>query len=129
MVELFMGVPLALQQSMQTAGQAVPAEIKANALIDTGATLTVVKAGILSPLNLHPVGSVPIATVGTPTQGLLYNVRVSVRLGTASFNTHLEVLESSLEGQNDIECLLGRDMLRKAVFTYIGEGNCFSLSF
>ena len=38
------------------------------------------------------------------------------------------VLEALLQGQN-IQCLIGRDVLAQAVLVYIGYTNLFSLSF
>lgn len=38
------------------------------------------------------------------------------------------VLEAPLQGQN-IDCLIGRDVLSQGVFVYIGYTNLFSLSF
>lgn len=95
-------------------------------MIDTGATGSVVRQGLLSPLGLNPVG---VAYINTPSSTNVLCYEYSVRLLFAN-NVLVEttVIEAPLQGQH-IQCLIGRDILAHGVLVYIGYSNLFSLSF
>lgn len=118
-------------QVMQKAGVEVPLPIKISALIDTGASRSVIRSGLPQSLGLFPVGTQLINTPSSqnfpcdryllrlmffPTAGLMVPVTFD-----ALFT------EAPLKSQN-IQRLLGRDFLARAVFTYIGPTNTFVLS-
>ena len=118
-------------QATIDAGGAVPAPIKMSAQIDTGASRSVIQTGIAQKLGLRPVGVKFVHTASAlnfrceryslrvtylPTSGLMVPV---------TFNATFT--EAPLRGKN-FQCLIGRDFLAKAVFTYIGPTNSFVLS-
>lgn len=106
--------------------QARPAE--GLALVDTGAACTVIQRGIPEKLGLGPVGQEMVSTASNrevPCDqydvDLLF-LEQNVLLG------NLVVIEAPIILQ-PIICLIGRDVLSKAVFVYIGHDNSFTLAF
>jgi hypothetical protein len=130
-IEVEISPSASAMQAMQTAGIAAPSPIKISALIDTGASQSVIQCGLPQKLALFPVGTQLVNTPSShnfpcdqyllrlmffPTAGLMVPVTFD-----AVFT------EAPLKGQK-IQCLLGRDFLANAVFTYIGPTNTFVLS-
>ena len=108
-------------------GEPVPAPIDATALIDTGASGTCIKPEIVKNLGLVPRGVVQIATPSSKAHPC--NVfDVSLHFPHGVVVSTLQVIEAPLEGQN-IQCLIGRDVLCQGILIYSGYTNTFSLSF
>ena len=124
-VPVLIAVSEAAELSMREAGQPIPAPIQINALFDTGASGSAIKAGEIAPLGLQPMG---IRNINTPSSINVpcpeYAVRVIL---PNSIVLAVTVIETPLEGQN-IEGLLGRDVIAQAVFIYIGYTGTFSFS-
>ncbi len=125
-VELRVAVGRAVESALQAAGATIPTPVPALAMIDTGASGSVLRQGLPAELRLNPVG---LTYINTPSSRNIPCYEYLVRLmfpnnvlweGTA--------LEAALEGQN-IQCLIGRDVLAHGVLVYIGYTNQFSLSF
>ena len=96
------------------------------AMIDTGATSSVIRQGLAAQLGLNPVG---VTYITTPSSTNVPCPEYLVRFvfpNNVLFET--TVLEAPLQSQN-IQCFIGRDVLAHAVLIYIGYGNPFSLSF
>jgi hypothetical protein len=62
---IVVGVSQPRQQTLAAAGQAVPASVVAQVLIDTGASCSCIDAGILTALGIPPSGSVLVRTPST----------------------------------------------------------------
>jgi len=97
------------------------------AMIDTGATGTVISKGLASTLDINPVGTTLINTPShTNVNCYQYDVQLvfpnNVNIAT------IVVTEASLQGQH-IQCLIGRDILKYGVLIYNGYDNSFTLSF
>lgn len=127
LVSLQIVPPQALVQALQASGDPVPQPISATALIDTGASQTSIETGTAAKLGLQPTGIVNVNTPNSTnvaceayTVGLIFPNGVGI--------DGITVIELPLQGQN-IECLLGRDVLSQAVLTYVGFSNTFTLSF
>jgi predicted aspartyl protease len=106
------------------AGSASPAV--ADALVDTGATVTVVANQRLKQLRLSPIGT---ALVHTPSSSNVVCYKYLVRLVLPNdVSVETVAIGTPLRGQH-IQCLIGRDVLRNAVFVYTGNTNTFTLSF
>jgi len=95
-------------------------------MIDTGASGSVIQRGLATQLALNPIG---LTYISTPSSTNVACYEYAVRLVFPN-NVFVEatVLEAPLQGQN-IQCLIGRDVLAHSVLVYIGYGNLFSLSF
>jgi hypothetical protein len=120
------------QQAIQKAGTPVSSPVKIVALIDTGASISVIQQGLAQQLAVHPVG---IQHITTPSSQAVpchqYALQLTLQAtggikGTVAFDALFT--EAPLLGQN-IQCLLGRDFLAHGVFMYTGPTNSFVLSF
>jgi hypothetical protein len=125
-IDLQLTVGAAAEAVLRKAGDPIPAPVSARAMIDTGASHTVIQQNLATQLGLQPVGT---TYINTPASTNVPCPRYRVRLLFPQ-NTLFEVtaLATPLQGQH-IQCLIGRDVLARAVFVYIGDNNLFSLSF
>lgn len=121
----------ALIAMQKVPGAQPPSLLTVSAMIDTGASCSVIKEGIPKQLGLHPVG---FYLVNTPTSHnakcFSYAVQL-VLLANAGIQfpvtLSVVVIEAPLQGQN-IQCLLGRDFLKHGIFIYSGPDESFSFS-
>ena len=96
------------------------------ALIDTGASGTLIESSAIKRLGLDRIRTVLLTMPSTTKPLVRYQYRVRVVLSkTIAFETN--VVEGALVGQ-DIECLIGRDILDEVVFTYDGPNSRFSIN-
>lgn len=127
LVSLQIAQPRALIKALQDKGEKVPPPIRATALIDTGASQTSLQTGTAAKLGLKPVGVVSVNTPNsTNVQCEAYAVGLVFPNGVGIDG--ITVIELPLTGQN-IECLIGRDVLSQAVLVYVGYTNTFTISF
>lgn len=123
------GVTISLAQAEHDArvhaGQVVPAPVSATALIDTGANLTEVRNGLLDGLGMRPVGT---AVVFTPTDSNVECPTYAVRLTLPHGFLDTIVIETEMHGQQ-IDMLIGRDVLQACLFIYEGTSGQFTLAF
>jgi predicted aspartyl protease len=125
-VEVRLAVGTIIEEVLQRTGQSIPVPVQALAMIDTGATGTVVREDIVNQLNLNPVG---ITLINTPSSTNVQCYEYLMRLLFPN-NVIVEsvVIAAPLHGQH-IQCLIGRDVLRHGVFIYTGYMDAFTLSF
>lgn len=125
-VDVQIAVNKEVETGLREAGQTVPAPYVALAMIDTGASLTVIREGLAQDLGLQPTG---VRRVHTPSD---MNVRCHEYVVRLLFPNdimfEIDVVEAPLKGQH-IDCLVGRDLLARGVLIYIGPDNLFTLSF
>lgn len=114
---------------IQTTGATASAAkaIKVLAMIDTGASGTVISRGLAALLEINPVGT---TLINTPSSTDVSCLQFDVQL---IFPNHvivqsIVVTEAPLQGQH-IQCLIGRDVLQHGVLIYTGYDNSFTLSF
>jgi predicted aspartyl protease len=116
----------AVEDVVVRAGGTPPAPVAAVAMIDTGATGTVINPAIVQQLGLQPVGS---CTINTPSQANVPCFEYLIRLVMPnSVTVETVAIGAPLHGQH-IQCLIGRDVLQHAVFIYTGYNNTFTLAF
>ena len=125
-IDIHVGVGMAQEAALRTAGDPVPSPFPIAALIDTGASHTVLQQGLASRIGAPPVST---STFHTASHANVLCSRFKVQL----YFPHAVVLEATvvempLQGQ-PIQCLIGRDILAHAVLVYLGERNLFSISF
>jgi hypothetical protein len=120
------GISARREAALRAAGDTVPPPIAITALLDTGANGTIIQQNLAVRLGIQPIG---VTTYSTASSPVMLCPRYTVRL----FFPHnvvfrATVSEAPLPGQQ-IQCLIGRDILARAVLVYLGESNLFSLSF
>lgn len=126
-----MGVSEPRKNALLTAGQPVPSTVIARLLVDTGASGTNIDQTIIQKLQLQPRGSVPVntpSTGATPHVASVYDVSLAIRIGqmVRGFSA-TPVISSNFAAQN-IDGLLGRDVLAHALFHYDGQSKSFTFA-
>ncbi len=101
--------------------------VRVLAMIDTGATGTVISRGLADQLGINPVGTTLINTP-SHTNVNCHQFDVQIVFPNNVGMQSIVVTEASLQGQH-IQCLIGRDVLRHGVLIYTGYDNSFTLSF
>lgn len=134
LLTVMVGISVPRQQAMAAAGLTLPLPVRAQMLIDTGASHTSLCKTIIQALSLTPTGSIPILTPSTgtiPHQVSTYDVLLAV-MGVTPQDVHLlptwSVSECDFTGQG-ISGLIGRDILARGRLTYSGPDATYFLSF
>ncbi|WP_155518296.1 hypothetical protein [Ralstonia solanacearum] len=103
-------------------------------MIDTGASCTVVDAGLVAPLGLTPTGQMSAhtpSTNGVPHRCNQYDVQLIIPSGTGQppfWIQAIAVMETNLAA-GGISGLIGRDVLSRCVLVYSGSSNLYILSY
>lgn len=123
-VDISIGIPMALKQSLMEGGEGTPDPIRARALIDTGSTCSVINAKTVKRLGLHPVG-LQTAITGNNDVIKCHTYRCCFKVGK---NIPVEVTTICTKlDSDDFDCLIGLDILDRGLFVYNGKENTFSL--
>ncbi len=134
LVHVGVGVTRARAAALESAKQTVPDIQVANALIDTGASITALDHSIIRQLRLSPTGTTsvhtPSTTGGNPDTKLLYDVTIILYHAQHQYimDRAVPVTECALKHQG-IDVLLGTDILKDCLMIYDGCANTFILSF
>jgi len=126
LVDMRVWIGTALEQAVTKASAKIPDPVPAKAMIDTGATGSVIQPALVRQLALQPVG---VVNISTPSSASVLCYQYNVRFIFPN-NVIVEAIavEAPLQGQQ-IQCLVGRDVLAHAVLVYTGYINQFTLSF
>jgi predicted aspartyl protease len=126
LVEMRIWVGTPVENAIKKSEAKLPEAVPVKAMIDTGATGSVVHPEIAKNLGLMPVG---VVYINTPSSENIPCYQYMVRLIFPN-NVIVEAIavEAPLKGQQ-IQCLVGRDVLAHGVFVYTGYINQFTLSF
>jgi len=125
-VEVRLAVGLIIEEVLRRSNENIPTPVPVLAMIDTGATGTVVREDFVRQLGLKPVGITQINTPSsTNVQCYEYLIRI---LFPNNVIVETVAIAAPLQGQH-IQCLIGRDVLRHGVFIYTGYIDSFTLSF
>jgi hypothetical protein len=106
----------------------IPPAVVVTAMIDTGAAGSVVNPQVIKLLNLSPVGTALIVTPSTLDPLTCDMFSVDLHFPNAVTVADSVVICAPLALQN-IQCLIGRDILKSCVLVYVGHLNQFTLSF
>ena len=132
-VDILVGVSDPRQAALTKGGQRLPKPGAVRALIDTGASCTVVDTSIIRALSLPRRGTMQIhtpSTDGTAHTTNQYDVSLIFELPNRLVwkLAALPVIEANFSAQG-IHALIGRDVLQHALFTYNGPAEIFLLGF
>lgn len=125
-IEVKLAISSELNKVLSDRGENPQEPVEVTALVDTGATGTVIRKDIPEKLGIQPVG---VAYISTPSDT---NVPCSQYLVRVVFPNNVIAntiaIAADLEDQI-IQCLIGRDVLAHSVMVYTGFTNTFTLSF
>jgi hypothetical protein len=124
-LDVEISVPASVIEYYTSRGQAPPQKQMARALIDTGASISGLKPSLAQAAGLIQTSSVGISgVVGTQTRPV-YIAAIHLPEYNINFDT-MDVAGVDLP-QQDVDVLLGRDILRHLVFTFQGKFGTFTL--
>ena len=127
-LQVSVGPSRELIATLSALGQTIAAPSTVEALIDTGAQTTVINPETVRRLAIRPVGVVQINTPSTTAPLLCNRFHINVYLSESFAVENVFAIEAPMGGL-PYQCLIGRDILRRASFNYVGSANQFTLTF
>jgi hypothetical protein len=126
-VGVLIEIPEALAKLLAEAGKPAPTPVSGMALIETGATSSVVDAAVVAALGVNPVGTARVGTAGGPATQPVYPIHIQLQgIGlTISFG---RVTGAPLR-EMGLVALLGRDMLSRMILYYDGPNSEYTLAY
>lgn len=124
-LEVEISVPDSVAAAMKAQGQTVPPPQRARGLIDTGASISGIKPAIASAAQLTQTSSVTISGVVGSEQRPIYAAAISLPEYGVSLDA-IDIAGVDLP-QQDINVLIGRDVLQRLTLIYQGKAGAFNL--
>jgi predicted aspartyl protease len=133
-IDVTIGVSHPREMQLRAAQQAVPLPIKVRALIDTGASCSLITQTIVNKLRIPVRGTTPMhtpSTDGTAQDACVYDVSFVIDLTDQQARRYasLFVIGRNVMIQPGVEALIGRDILQHGIFNYNGTAKIFLLGF
>ncbi len=134
-IDLLVGVSQNRQRRLESMSCEVPATIPVRAVIDTGSFITGFMPAIFDSLAITPFDTTLVVTPSTepdkPFECGLYDVSITLVSGTTlEYLPSVHVIASAdFHQKEEIQGLIGRDILDRCVFSYYGPSKMFSLAF
>ena len=116
---------LAVQELLQESGEEVPS-VTLTALVDTGASGTLVQSAVFSQIGIEPFSFAYLRTPSTNEPILCGRYRVRIVLSEA-LAFEVDAVNGALTGQN-LQCLIGRDILQFVKLAYDGPRSRFTIT-
>ncbi len=126
LIEVLFLISAELEEKYREDKKEIPEPVKVKALIDTGASMCVIQENIPKKLGLEPVGAIKISTPSSKDYEC-YQYFMRMTIPSHSLTYQGVFIASPLQGQ-EINCLIGRDLLSHGILIYIGNSNLFTLS-
>ncbi len=120
LVQVMITYPTIIAETFQKQNQQIPA-ITVQALIDTGASSTVISPKVASALNLKQTGTQKVSSVQDEQERPVYFGRVNFPWG---MGMDAPLVECPIRGDY-FECLIGRDVLQHWHFSYNGPDGSY----
>jgi predicted aspartyl protease len=99
------------------------------ALVDTGASATVVDEAALRALGVQPVGVTRVQTPSGSEEQLVYPAELAFPGNNLPRTTFAMVIGSPHLAVQGLLALIGRDVLQRALLIYNGPSGVFTLAF
>lgn len=96
-------------------------------MIDTGASITGIRDSVASAAGLVATDSVQVGGVAGTQTSAIYGAKLAIPKYNINFDA-VQIAGFQLPGQQDIDGLLGRDLLQKMLLTYSGLDGTFNLA-
>jgi len=126
---LYSGALVAVKLGAPEAVKSDAPPIDALAEINTSSIVTIIQEGIATSLGLKSIGKLHVPIPLRPAyEADTYLLRIQFAEAHAIETRAIEV-PYMLGHKVRVKCLIGRDVLKQAVFTYNGLANTFSLKF
>jgi hypothetical protein len=133
-IDVLIGVSQTRRQLLLRKQFPVPSTVHVRALIDTGASVSGFAPRVFTALDLTPVAKQFVLTPSTksnePCLCDFYDVSLSVVAGGQAHpfpNCRVMAADCWLAGEG-FEALIGRDILNRCTFLYIGQDAAFTLA-
>jgi hypothetical protein len=134
-VDVLIGVSPNREAACRRVGFPVPPRVALRAVIDTGSYVTGLTPAAFRALGIQPFRYVPVRTPstrpGSPHLCDQYDVSLALLAGGSvySFGSDHAIASDDFTPQEDVQGILGRDVLDRCVFTYYGPHRYFTLAF
>lgn len=117
-IEVIISLPRDLIQVLKQQNGKIPSSIRAMAMIDTGATYCVVNPEIIRHLKLNPIDSI-YANTTSSVNVKCFRYKAAINFPADFAVETSNIIEMPLKNQH-IQCLIGRDVLKRGVLIYNG---------
>ncbi len=132
-VSLTVGVSRDRKEALVRVGFPVPAEVQLRAVIDSGSAVTAIQPDVFRALDLTRIDEVAIhtpSTGATPHHCDRFHVSLSlVHEQQELLLASALVISSMFRPEENLQGLIGRDVLDHCLFVYDGKRKQFSLAF
>ena len=115
---------LEAQAAMRADGDEIPSATIL-ALLDTGASGTLIQTSVVDGMGLDWISEVRLRTASTVEPLIRYEYRLRLVL-SENIVFEVDAVEGPLVGQK-VQCLIGRDILEQVVLIYDGPRSRFSV--
>jgi len=133
LIELFVTASVPRIAALEALGEQPLSPVLVRALVDTGASRTIVEKSVLDRLGLEPVGEEIVHTAstgGTPKRVGAYAVQLFFAgVPGGRLAADLRVVEAEDLGGLGVEILLGRDVLSRLLLFFNGPEGRFTVAF
>lgn len=134
-IDVLVGVPGTVRRSLQAAGSPIPPAVPVRAVIDTGAGITGFSTRVFQSLGLVASGTIPIYTPSTPVALPFSAARYELSLAFVAggvehaFGEAFVIASDGFNPVEQIDGLIGRDVLDHCSFEYWGPSRAFQFAF
>lgn len=124
-IEAIVGVSQHRAAALRKAGQLIPEPVEAQALVDTGASITCIDDGVVEALSLKPLGPCALFTGSTRDDGhQSYTYDISLRISHPDKSFVVPIMpvagiQSPTRGRA-FSVVIGRNVLNHCAFLYNG---------